>query len=231
MSFTPYGLWRDRRDELMKQLPHSRIAAFLALPPDAPVRLYSRQGEEAWRLAEKRGYWTGEKEYIETDEHERLRPYAWMRDEMAARIPDFSGDYPMWAWLKRPSAKAKENSKKFTGTHEAIRLTVVVPRSRILISDFDNWHCVLNDNPLCKTEAEYDHYSDAFPQHWSTYTEEQRVAYFNAISPTWRGIFAFEPTRDRDIIRWSGSTKFFRVQACVDRFYWPEIVDVRRFID
>ena len=77
-----------------------------------------------------------------------------MRDQMADRIKGFSGDYPVWAWLKRPSAKPKPC--RYRGTREENRIIALVPRSRILLSDYDLWHNPLNNGPVASSEEEYD---------------------------------------------------------------------------
>jgi hypothetical protein len=235
MVFTPYGIWRTRADELMKQSPIGFIDSLMSLPGDAPVRLYSYQGQEAWDAAEKRGYWTGDiSQHEEDGEYGWAPAYTWMRDQMAERIPDFSGDYPMWGWIKRPSTKPKP--RRYRGTSDNIRLTVKVPRSRILFSDYDSWHSVLNRSLNCATEAEWDQHSEDFPWHWSMpldTTEEDKIEYreryMASIIPTWQRCLAFNPSTDPKVLEWSGSMKYFRVQACVDRFHWNEIVGVRRF--
>jgi hypothetical protein len=186
------------------------------------VRLYSYQGQVAWDAAEKLGYWTGTLDHHVGDGDFGWGPaYEWMRQRMAERVPDFSGDYPMWGWIKRPSTKPKP--RKYRGTSDNIRLTVQVPRSRIVFSDYDAWHAVLNRSLNCATEAEWDEWSEAYPWHWSMPLSDAPEAekldyqrrYMASIEPSWNRCLAFEPTTDPKALYWSGSSKHFRVQACV----------------
>ncbi len=228
MTPAPYGAFRTRANELMKPVPISRIQYLMSLPGDALVRLYSYQGQAGWDRAEALGYWSGNPETIHEDGEQGWGPaYDWMRERMAERVPDFSGDYPMWGWTKRPSTKPKP--RKYRGTSDAIRLTVLVPRERIVFSDYDAWHSVLNRGLNCATEEEWDAHSEAWPYHWSMQDEEYKRGYLASIEPSWHRCLEFQPNSDPRAIYWSGSTNHFRVQACVDRFHWNEIVGVRRF--
>ncbi len=217
----------SRANELMKHTPAQFIRHIVALPPEYPIRLYSYQGEEAWSHAEKVGHWSGNSQHIEGDDHDWARPYQWMRDRMAERVPSFSGDYPMWGWIKRPSTKPKP--RRYRGTSEKIRLTVVVPRSRVLFSDYDTWHSVLNHGYNCLTEKEWDAFYDRYPVHHSRMPSEMLTRYNTEIEQSWHGCLEFNTYDEPAVRHWSGDTRRFRVQACVDRFYWNEITSVRHF--
>ncbi len=217
-----------RASELLKPLPQSRIDALLAMPPHHLVRVYSYQAPQSMAGLEEHGYLTGSAPYVEGPDHDWARPYGWMRDQMANRIPDFSGDYPVWAWLKRPSTKPKP--KLYRGTKEEYRVTALVPLSRMVLSDFDNWHCVLNNNLNAKTEAEWNAFHRiGFPIHESIGDDAYKAAYQQAIEPSWQNIFQFISTTDPAELQWQGQRRSFRVQACIDRIHAAEIVDIRRF--
>lgn len=194
---------------------------------DSLVRLYSYQGQTAWDRAEKLGYWTGSEHIWDDDENGWGPAYDWMRRQMSERVPNYSGDYPMWGWPKRPSTKPKP--RPYTALMESIRLTVLVPRSRIVFSDYDAWHSVLNHNLNCRTEAEWDTHCELFPDHWSMRDADYAARYMASIEPSWQGCLDFVPTNNPVELGWAGSPKYFRMQACVDRFQWSEIVGVRSF--
>lgn len=217
----------NRANELMKHTPATYVRYLISLPPETPIRLYSYQSEHAWDRAEKMGYWSGDPDYIEGETHDWTNPYRWIRDRMAERIPDFSGDYPMWAWLKRPSTKPKP--RRYRGTGENIRLTIMVPRSRILLSDYDSWHSVLNSSFNCLTEREWDSFYERYPVHETLMAPNDRARYFIEVEKSWHSCLEFTTYTDPVIRNWIGDTHRFRVQACVDRFLWDEIISVRRF--
>lgn len=202
----------------MKNSPISRIREFMSLPGEALVRLYSFQKPEAWTAAEERGYWTGVPEAVDEDAGFRFA-YDWMRVRMYDRIPGYSGDLPMWAWTKRHSSKPKH--VKESAQTGMIRLTVMVPRSRILISDFERWHYVLNKWIIHENENDFDVEDELYPEGSDIRAE--------VMETSWNQIFDFIPTTDPVKLSWAGRKKTFPIQACVDRFYWNEIVSVRHF--
>ena len=211
-----YFGYASRAKELLKPLPMSRIKRLINLPPDSLVRVYSYQGDHAMTEFERVGYFSGNAEYIESDDEtcEWFHPpYRWMHEQMAQRIPDFSGDYPIWAWFKRPSSKPKP--RKYRGTNDRFRISALVPRKRILISDYELWHMPLNRGPICVTEAEY----DSWPHGKDT----------KEIEATWPRVFEFPEILTPEQKFWIGNPSNYVLQACIDRIYAHEIVSVRSF--
>jgi hypothetical protein len=211
----------------MKQLSLSRIQYLMSLPPEALIRVYSYQGQKAWDAAEARGYWTGPSDALGNDDHTRefRVAYDWMREKMAERVPNYSGDYPMWAWLKRPSTKPK--LARYMGTSGTIRLTALIPRSRILFSNYDTYHSVLNVNWLALTDDDDDHML------WmgDRYLADGRInpELIECMKPSWDRCLDFRFPLNQEEIDYSGCIDYFRAQACIDRIYPHEIVSVRRF--
>lgn len=128
-------------------------------------------------------------------------PYRWMRSQMEARLETFSGDLPVWAWLR---SWARWDMR--LNTERLVRITAVVPTSRILLSNFSAWNTVLNKGYLSIDEAE----DDAFEA--ELLTADERI---KRIRESWPRIFdpAVLPSR------------FW--QACIDRIYMHEIVSIR----
>ena len=74
--------------------------------------------------------------------------YDWMVAQMASRIgPAPEGvDYPIWGWQQVGCYK-KEYHGSVTGYSEeegAVFITADIPDNLVLLSDFDDWHFVLN---------------------------------------------------------------------------------------
>jgi len=189
----------------MKFIPRSRLEAFYSLPADSLVRVYSYQEIEALERIETLGYLTGPSE--ENVDRFFKPAYDWMREQMATRVPDYSGEYPVWAWLKRPSTKNKERRYRGTETHK-VRIIAKVPKKRILLSDYDRWHMPLNNSPCTRTESEYD-----------LWQGDPR--------PSWEQVFDFTPWKTEEEISWLGSPDRMIVQACIDRIYAEEIISIR----
>jgi hypothetical protein len=167
------------------------------------IRVYTYQGEEAYQEYLRNGYLAGNSEHLEKD-CEWLDAYDWMKGQMARRIPAYSGDYPVWAWAKRPSAKRKTYK---TMADSKYRFTAIVPVERVLPSDYDLWHSPLNGFAVTKTEAEFD-------------------SFHGDPKPSWESIFDFSPYKDQEQIRWQGMGNRRQIQLCVDRIYAQEIVQI-----
>lgn len=205
----------------MKPVPRSRLLRILDADPHRPIRVWTVQHRDAVAGAERRGYLSGD-HGRGFDAHDfgpdglPLRrgfahAYGWMRDRMAETVPDFSGDCPVWVWLKRPSTRPAVWWKH--AGEAGMLVTAAVPRRRLLLSDFDAWHAVLNGWYLGGTEA-----------------EEEAVEAAGVTSPaereaSWARIFDLGRPRTAEEIRWRGHPKF--VQACVDRIHWHEVLRVR----
>jgi hypothetical protein len=163
-------------------------------PPDNLVRVYSYQHVNAYEAAKETGFFTGNHPYRY---EEYSDAYTWMRDQMSVRISDFSGEYPVWAYLKRPNLKADPIPK------DELLITALVPRKRMLLSDYNKWHHPLNDWPIYKDQAEEDIRKDEPP------------------SNTWDRCFEITNAPSE----WWGAGNY--VQACLDRIYLSEIVRVK----
>jgi len=177
------------------------------------MRLYSVQSEQDWDAAQRRGYLTGGTSRPELDEHFK-RGYEFMRQAMAARLPAYSGDYPVWAWLKRPDLR----EWRHLVTTPSVLLTFEVPTERTLPSRFNAFHFVLNGWYLSLTEAEDEAISNGPPL---------TAAMLEA---SWQRIFDLTPPTDPAQLDWCGAYSDADVQVCIDRVLLPEVQHVRPFL-
>lgn len=86
--------------------------------------------------------------------------YDWMGRMMAARLPT-SGAAALWLWARIRRVDLVGNCRRARGQ---VLLTCRVPRERVLLSHFDEWHTVLNSNvaiPQLPGEQE-----DTFGKRW-----------------------------------------------------------------
>ena len=123
--------------------------------------------------------------------------YRWMMGQMAQRIPDFSGNFPIWAWMRR--GWWHTNLRNWS-LDEWVLLTIEVPANRFVISDFGAWHYVLNNCFLPLSE-------DADIENP---TQEQK-------RESWVNIFRQGPGE----IGWDNVW-----QVCLDGLYAHEVVQV-----
>lgn len=93
-------------------------------------------------------------------EDDFLDAYRWLSEQMKQRIgnPPDSVQYPVWAWYQWEGVHKRldmRSHRKWTekGT-PIVLLTIDVPDNLVLLSDFDMWHCVLNQSYLPLTEED-----------------------------------------------------------------------------
>jgi hypothetical protein len=162
------------------------------------VRLLTVQDAAHWRRARQTRVLTGGSgSHVDID---WLPAYDWMRGQMRRRLPSFSGDYPVWAWPDTTPEEVRSRGGWGNGGEEMVLLTLEVPASRVLLSDFLAWHSVLNHTAIGIDDDRA--------------TPAEREA-------SWERIFypAKVDWTDRDVI-----------QACIDRVYLPEIVSETYFV-
>ena len=205
-------------------LPLSRVQQLLALHPDAPVRVYTLQHPGAVAAARSRGYLTCDPAYAfeaEDDPSDSdaagdgfAAAYRWIKDRMAERIDGFSGDFPVFCWLKRPSAKPLPAS-----FGPMMRVSALVPCRRILLSWHDGF-LTIGNTALFRPPEHFNRTSMASAE---IMTDDGGETSRQATETSWHGILdvanpAFWPTRRRahDL-----------VQACVDRIYLDEVYSIR----
>jgi len=139
--------------------------------------------------------------------------YDWMAEQMRAHLGLLGETYPVWAWIKKPSLAGKERRQH----RGQFLITAVVPRKRLLISDYDQWHNCLNGGPVTIGEGENSRFEQLERMDKSAWTVECRS--------TWTRIFRFAPE--------AGEQPFWRLrkrmvmQACISEIRGDEVVTVR----
>lgn len=190
----------------MKSEPASRRRALADMPDDRPVRVYTYQEPAAWAAALARGYLTGEDVPDEQRWTDYEAAYLWMRSQMSERLQSHSGDLPVWCWLRR------RNPRNTAWIGGKVRITAVVPRGRMLISDHVLWEGILNGGPIMLDEGSWDAWHAA------------EAALRPPASSTWGEVFTITDRADVDL-GWIRNAE--TLQACVDRIMIREVVDVR----
>lgn len=195
----------------MRPIPVSRRRALFNADPNQLIRLYTRQHRSAWAEAQRRGYFTGDHGILDFDEESGIdftfhKQYDWMRNQMAAVVPDFSGERPVWAYPKRPSHKGWWKLRP-----DMIQFTALVPRKRILFSDYETWHIALNNGVMVDTEVEDDQWWNSNPRPEPSYT--------------WNRCLDITQDFQGKVYEWYAPSD--RIQACVDRIYLEEIVSIK----
>lgn len=111
--------------------------------------------------------------------------YRWLSKRMADLIgePPSGVRFPVWAWYqwegvrKRPDMRT--HRRWTTKGTPIVLITFEIPDDKVLLSDFDMWHVVLNDDYLGLTKE--DDKDD--------YTEEEKIK-------SWDNIFQYDLQND-----------------------------------
>jgi hypothetical protein len=183
------------------------------------VILYTFQDIAAYKAAKKLGYFTCSAEWskkewnrgTEADFWDWIRPaYEYMVEQMAKRIPNFSGEYPIWAYAWKIDLRHFRHEYN----SELILFKIDVPEERLILSCMDGWNFVMNGSYFSLSEEE------DLRIHGVNYDKKPSK---RAIRKSWERIFDRDSKADPD---WLGPTRDF--QACCDRVYLDEIVSMRQ---
>jgi hypothetical protein len=102
-----------------------------------PVRLYSVQSADAYRVLAERGWLTGDPGFAEP---EFVDAYAWLAAQMNRRLPT-QGEAMLWAWVR---IARRDLVWDFGRQRGSVLLTLEVPRVRVLVHSYGDWHMPLN---------------------------------------------------------------------------------------
>jgi hypothetical protein len=164
------------------------------------IRLYTYHDDIMIDLLNKNGVIYGDRNHIMEEFY--LDAYTWMNEQMIKHVPDHSGNFPIWAYVNRPNLRKQSPVREnFT-----VRITADVPVERVLISNFEMWHCCLNN---CHTSSD---------DRWDNATPEE-------IRESWSAIFDLHVDYPKNY-DWFYTDRF---QATVDGIRASEIVDIRRY--
>ena len=128
--------------------------------------LWTIQHKTAYEKMMSTGRLVADDDFIFAPEF-NYKAYCWMSERMKEYIgdPPTGVSFPVWAWYqwegvrKRPDMRTHRRWTK-NGT-PIVLMTLDVPDENVLLSDFDMWHCVLNDFYLPLTvEEDKDDFTD-----------------------------------------------------------------------
>lgn len=85
----------------------------------------------------------------DNDRYHANYAYRWMAKQMTERLgpPPKDIAYPVWAWYKQPNrhdGKPDMRASHYVKGHRCIRIKLDIPDWKVLLSDFDDWHCALS---------------------------------------------------------------------------------------
>lgn len=165
---------------------------------------WTLQTVEAWEQYKKLGYLEGASAHAVYPNE-----YQWIMQQMKKRLPNYNGEHPIWLWVKKPDMR---QTGHFRGGTKCVRLTVELDETDVLISDFEDWHCVLN-NWFCSDNEKED---IAFEQGLLNITKED----------SWERIFALHRIRDPE---WHGHEER-KLQGTTGRIEIERVKKVEYFV-
>ncbi|MGE3326377.1 MAG: DUF3841 domain-containing protein [Acidimicrobiia bacterium] len=167
------------------------LAAYDALPARMPrfavprrtsdgllgetLTLHTIQTSDAWRELAATGVLLPDLNRAEAHFH---AAYAWMDRQMSAR--GLVGEGMHWLWGRIPRKALHHSARLSPGS---VLLTVRVPRGRVLLSDFADWHFVLNDAPFVAVR------DGESVEEWESRSDAVEAAGRAIVERTWEAIF------------------------------------------
>ena len=106
--------------------------------------LYTFQSESRWQELIEKGYLVSDTDNI-LDEH-FLGSYSWLEEKMKQLLPlpEYNCLHPIWAWYRynnklRPTLRGQLHKNEI-----GYLIKFQIEDHKVLLSDFDKWHLVLN---------------------------------------------------------------------------------------
>ena len=154
---------------------------------------------------------------------QHFRPaYQWLMGQMNQRIPGYNGAFPIWFWYSpKPDLR---RSGYWAGGQRGLRIELEVPFAKILLSDFNTWHCVLNRWHLSISSREsrkWDRKTNGF----NHFNAKLPAPYEDELQSTWERIFDLSLIRRAKL--WGAAG---RIQGVVDRVLLSEVRDIKEFV-
>ncbi len=130
------------------------------LADDAYVTCWTIQNGAVWRQLQRRGRFWVPRHRVEPINRQA---YDWLVEQQRQRIPGATGRYPIWAFARIKRSDLAINCRWAARSFpSSMLLTCRLPRSQVLLSEYDTWHVVLNNGYL---DANDD--PDAMDQWWA----------------------------------------------------------------
>lgn len=163
------------------------------------------QRKQAWEQFQLNGTMSGNRSFM--DDWWATK-YQWMMEQMRKRIKGYGGKYPVWVWTERPDLR--QSALLSRGT-EGVLLKLELPPEKVLLSDFDAWHIVLNEGYVGLSEQELDLY----------YNDKETPI---TAQESWERIF------DLQAVRWDSECGEYQTQGVVEEIKLSQVLHVKPFI-
>ena len=195
------------------------------------VKLWSIQSERAFIELQTVGCLTAVEPFVDPD---LADAYSWIGNEMRQRgLESNEASSPIWAWERWDGSERKRQDLRSSwhgirGT-PLVLLELSLPFDRILLSDFELWHYVLNLNFLAHSfESEARFNAESIPppvgsiSDWSLVHQQT----LRRMKKSWQQIFDLRLLNEF----YSVSFSLRSVQATFWELHAADILSVKRFV-
>ena len=155
--------------------------------------LWTIQDMAAWERLQKKG---GLRADGRRAQAYHRHAYRWMAEQMRLRLPHPHARFPLWGWYRwqgiqqaRPDLRASGHLEKGMA---GVRIEFEVPEDRVLLSDFDAWHCVLNRCFLSLREEEEETFAENLKRAGVRWGWPYPEPFHSRIVSSWERIFNLE---------------------------------------
>lgn len=201
-----------------------KLSSGIIIPePDDIIEINTVQHWERWEKAKRNGRLVADGRRIT---HKSFRPsYKWMMAQMKKRIPGYSGRYPVWCYYgHRASYYERMNHYGVKAPHAFIHARV--PASRVLLSDFGAWHCILNRQYLSLNQREDRAFDKKVGKEYWWY-EYLSAKFKKEIEKSWERIFDLKLLDSKASNIWFG--KVDDIQGVIEYIDLSEVKSVSKF--
>jgi len=126
----------------------------------------------AWHSLHKHGILRATQDFVE--DKDNIPAYTWLIEQMKIRIgpPPIAGLFPIWGWYQwLDESRNRPDIRAIRWWHPAgeknVRIEIECDENKILLSDYDLWHFVLNYWYLATSEKDHDRFHRNYPDLYS----------------------------------------------------------------
>ena len=151
VHFFPVGRWCFESE--LQEMYRTSVNRMSHSNPDT-IRLWTMKPLAVWEALQREGELYVDEALI-PDLDEYFAPYAWMRKQMRQRVPGYTGRYPWWAYDYKLDLRTQRYQVSPPGARY-VRMELAVPRARVLLSAYGEWHTVLGGGFLSSATDDTD---------------------------------------------------------------------------
>ena len=194
------------------------------------VKLWTIQRPPAWDELRTTGILRATAKHVNPDFEDA---YAWMRAQMVTRIgpPPEPDGYPVWAWYWYYGKRKPRPDLRYCGYlgkgDVGLRIEIECDPSDVLLSDFIDWHAVLNNRRLAASPSDDDAFSAEMQARGIDYSSRLVVPDVAArVRKSWELVFDLQ----RDVPEWKPPPDERYVQATMWEVRMDQVRDATLFV-